>query len=84
MQAIIKPTLGALFQISERPDGLESILRVNDQTDGALLTDIIQHIKFTSVFLTFLSHRHFVVHVTSLRYITARSVDVAFGNGNKA
>uniref|UniRef100_A0A914ZDK9 Uncharacterized protein n=1 Tax=Parascaris univalens TaxID=6257 RepID=A0A914ZDK9_PARUN len=45
--AIIKPTLGALFQISERPDGLESILRVNDQTDGALLTDIIQHIKFT-------------------------------------
>ncbi|VDM36528.1 unnamed protein product [Toxocara canis] len=46
--AIIKPTLGALFQISERRDGLESILRVNDHTNGALLTDIIHHIKFTS------------------------------------
>lgn len=46
-QAIIKPTLGALFHISERRDGLESILKINDQTKGSLLIDIIQHIKFT-------------------------------------
>ncbi|VDK83177.1 unnamed protein product [Litomosoides sigmodontis] len=45
--AIIKPTLGALFHISERRDGLESILKINDQTKGSLLIDIIQHIKFT-------------------------------------
>lgn len=44
---IIKPALGALFQISERRDGLESLLRVNEQTDGGLLSEIIQHIKLT-------------------------------------
>ncbi|KAK6114334.1 hypothetical protein QQG55_55580 [Brugia pahangi] len=45
--AIIKPTLGALFHISERHDGLENILKINDQTKGSLLIDIIEHIKFT-------------------------------------
>ncbi|MFH4973477.1 hypothetical protein AB6A40_000186 [Gnathostoma spinigerum] len=45
--AIIKAALGALFQISERRDGLECILRVNEQTSGGLLIDIIQHIRFT-------------------------------------
>ena len=44
-QGIIKAALGALFQISVRRDGLDSILRVNDETNGALLVSIIQHIK---------------------------------------
>uniref|UniRef100_A0A0N5AVH8 Armadillo/beta-catenin-like repeat protein n=1 Tax=Syphacia muris TaxID=451379 RepID=A0A0N5AVH8_9BILA len=43
---IIKAALGALFQISSRTDGLESILRVNDETNGDLLVSVIQHIKF--------------------------------------
>ncbi|VDM91657.1 unnamed protein product, partial [Onchocerca ochengi] len=78
--AIIKPTLGALFHISERRDGLESILKINDQTKGSLLVDIIQHIKFTGgsalryAILTF----HTIIAVKS---VNGHNIEVARANG---
>ncbi|VDN83907.1 unnamed protein product [Brugia pahangi] len=78
--AIIKPTLGALFHISERRDGLESILKINDQTKGSLLIDIIQHIKFTGgsalryAILTF----HTIIAVKSA---DGHNIEVARANG---
>ncbi|KAM3727319.1 Beta-catenin/armadillo-related protein [Dirofilaria immitis] len=78
--AIIKPTLGALFHISERRDGLESILKINDQTKGSLLVDIIQHIKYTGgsalryAILTF----HTIIAVKSA---DGHNIEVARANG---
>ncbi|VDN05565.1 unnamed protein product [Thelazia callipaeda] len=78
--AIIKPALGALFHISERRDGLESILKINDQTKGSLLIDIIQHIKFTGgsalryAILTF----HTIIAVKSA---DGHNIEVARANG---
>ncbi|VDK55883.1 unnamed protein product [Anisakis simplex] len=81
--AIIKPTLGALFQISERSDGLEAILRFNEQSNGALLTDIIQHIKFTGgtairyAILTF----HTIIADRQSQTIHVRNIERARSNG---